>query len=261
MTTTAMVLVVALSTVQSAPPAVQRAVDELRRCEDVDDPVCRGVPTRLANYGRVSVRPLMKAFEALPPAGRLLGVVALEQIEHKSSTNALIRLSSSGTYLVRTMALTALGKRSGRSVDKALVRAMRDRNPAIRAAAAEAIGKQEEARSRRIVFTPLMTAAKDTEVAVRMAAVESLGMLGEKKALDTVLDALSSNHKELRKSALFALRFLDDQRAVSDVIDDRVLVETAGKTLARLTGVDFGTDYELWKGWWAERDERATEPR
>jgi HEAT repeat protein len=244
---------------QKTPDPVARAVAELQNCHAVDDPVCRGIPVRLANWGKHSVGPLLKGFSELPRAGQLLGVVALKDIPHASAQRGLIRLAQAdGDLIIRLLAVDALGDRTGRAVDKALIRLLRSDNPAVRAAAAEALGKLPSERTRKTVVPALLDASGDKDSSVERSAIASLGMLGDKRGVPVAVAALQSPDKAVQRAALFALRFLNDVRAAPQIMEllkarDRALVQEAGRTLEKLTGLDFGIDYALWKGWWAEK--------
>lgn len=250
------VLALAVSAEARPPNAVVRALDDLRTCNRIDDPVCRGIPGRLKNYGARAVKPLMKAFPKLSPAGQLLGVVALRGIDSKKSTKALIVLSADSGYLIRTVSLAALGERKGSVVDNALIKALADDATAIRAAAAESLGKVMRHRDMKRTVPALVKAAADSAMTVRVASLESLGFLGAVSALDTIVGALDSRQLSVRKSAVFSLRLLGDKRSAPALIellkeDDRVLVDDASKALERITGRDFGIDYEMWRSWWS----------
>ena len=255
-----LVVLVALNAEAATPNAVVKALDDLRTCHRIDDPVCRGVPVRLKNYGGRAVKPLMKAFPGLSPAGQLLGVVALKGIDDKSATKALIALSSDSGYLIRTVSLAALGDRKGRAVDKALIKALADDAAAIRAAAAESLGKVMRKRDMKRTVPALVKATGDKEMTVRVASLESLGFLGAVSALDTIVRALDSRQLSVRKSAVFSLRLLADKRSVPALMEilkeeDRALVDDASKALERITGRDFGIDYEMWRSWWSVNKE------
>lgn len=249
------------ATALGVDPAVVRALEDLRSCTQVDEALCRSVPGRLSNYGDRAVRPLVKAFPTLSSAGQILGIISLQRIETRRATRALIGLSTSSNYVVRTLTLTVLGDRPGRYVDRALIVALKDVNPAIREAAAEALGKAPRVRSLRMAVPALIQAIDDPASEVVSAAVGSLGVLGDKRAVPRVMETLSSSNRGVRRSALFALRFLRDARSVPHLIEilrepDAELRENAGKTLERVTGAHLGVDYELWKGWWeAHREE------
>lgn len=240
------------------PTGVERAIQDLQECKNVDAPVCRALPQRLANYGDDVVGPLASAFPRLALPAQILAAMGAQRIDTRPATSLLIRLAATGSYVVRSLALEALGQRKGRKVDRALAAAMADENPVIRVAAAEAIGMAENQRVHRVVVPALVRASADDSMLVRVAVIESLGMLGARNALDVVLNALDSRDTKLRRTALFSLRFINDRRSVPHVIevlkdDDHVTVRDAGSTLQRITGVDLGTDYELWKSWWVEQ--------
>lgn len=242
------------------PVAVKRALDELRKCNNIDDPVCRGIPTRLSNYGGASVAPLDRLFHELSPAGQLLAVIALRNIEHMASTRMLIGLALKSNFSVRTLALASLGDRVGRRVDTALIDAMDDDSVMIRTAAAEALGAHPAKRNLKKVVPALLSHTADAEAMVQIAAIDSLGVLGDERAVLPLVEILDKSSGATRRAALFALRMLGDQRAVSAVIevlrDEKMeVVREASKTLQRITGQSFGIDYELWKGWWEAQNE------
>jgi HEAT repeat protein len=209
----------------------------------------------LAGYGAKAVRQIRKSLSVLSPAGQVLALAALKLIDHKSSTNTLIVLAKKSPIMIRTVAISSLSNRSGKAVDAALRNLLRDKNPTYRALAAEALGKNKRNRDLKRACRALVKSTTDAIIEVRIKALESLGMLTCAQGIQSLINALGSRKKRERLTALFALRFLGDKRAVPAIIEvlrdeDDMVVGDAAKTLKRLTGETYGADYGLWKAWW-----------
>lgn len=248
------------------PPAVTRIIDDLRQCTLVDDAVCRGLPARLAAYGDPAVSALAKAFSSLPQAAQLLGVVGVTQVESPAATRALVSLAHCPSLVVRSLILTSLGDRPGKDVDKCLCDALTDAEPHVRATAAEAIGKSKTKRDAKSVLPALVKASTDPVDAVSVTALESLGLIGDPSVVPALIAALGSTKLHVKRTALFAVRFLGDRRAIPAVIelvkeDEDELGRDAAATLRKLTGVEFGADYALWRRWWRANGGAATPTR
>ena len=246
----------------AADGSIQRLVQELQQCHNMDNPACRSLTVRLSNYGRRVVRPVQRAFPKLSPAGQVIALTAMANIQDASATRFLIVLSKRSSIVVRGLALGALADRFGTRVETAIVAALRAKEATLRGTAAHALGKSQAQRKRKRIVPPLVKVAEgDESVAVRLAAIESLGMLGAPEGVPAMRAALGHRNLRLRKAALFALRFVEGaQSAVPDVIEllrveDRLMAQDAGKTLEKMTGNHFGVDYELWKGWWAAQQD------
>ena len=115
----------------------------------------------------------------------------------------------------------------GSSASTALIGALRDDDPGVRAAAAEALGKRHEMAA----VPALVTALRDEEAAVRANAVEALSEMGDLRALDGLLTALGDANAEVRANAADALGELHDAhgrtadaqrmaRALAGLLDD-----------------------------------------
>jgi len=174
-----------------------------------------------------------------------------------------MRLANRSNYVVRALAINALGKRTGARVERTLITLLDDQNPTLREAAATSLGHSASNRDRGRILPALLETCDDSEEAVQLASLQSLGLLNDNRALPRLCQALSAPNLRIRKQALLAIRFLDAPQAVPDVMqllldEDRTLVQDAGRTLERMTGMDFGMDYELWKGWWETEQEART---
>lgn len=116
---------------------------------------------------------------------------------------------------------------SSSSAGTALIGALRDDDPGVRAAAAEALGKRHEMAA----VPALITALRDDEAAVRSHAVEALSEMGDLRALEGLMTALGDSNAEVRAQAAEALGELHDAhgrtadaqrmaRALAGLLDD-----------------------------------------
>ena len=250
-----LIILLSLGPELSTSGPVERALTDLRDCDDIERPICKAVVGRLAAHGQRSVRPILKAFPALSPAGQLLAVVALQEIPHSRATAALVKLTRTANMMVRTTVVAALSNRHGPAVDKALVRALGDKSAGVRASAAEALGRLPKQRNARRVVPPLLKRLKDPVADVASAALVSAAILRDHRAEAHVLSWLRSEQLEHQKTGLFCLRFLQPEGVVPVLIEllvsqDTAIAGDASRTLARITGKDYGADYHLWRGWW-----------
>lgn len=108
-----------------------------------------------------------------------------------------------------------------------LIAALSAKKPAVRQAAAEALTPTADDR----LLRRLQKLVEDDrgDLAVRQTALWTLGRTGRKLAVEVLVEQLGSDREPLRR--------------------------TAAEGLRDLTGLDHGTDLELWEAWWqAQRD-------
>lgn len=96
-----------------------------------------------------------------------------------------------------------------------LITALRDAHPAVRRAAANALGNL---KARRAVAA-LGAVAADTDVEVRRAAVHALGEIGDRRAVDVLMGRAKDSDREVREAAVDALA------EFGDAVDGRVFRE------------------------------------
>ncbi len=111
---------------------------------------------------------------------------------------------------VRRAAAEALGALRDERAVEPLLRALEDRRPAVRRAVARALGQLGDARA----VGPLLRALEDEDWTVRRATAEALGELGDARAVGPLLRALEDEDWTVRRATAEALGELGDARAV-----------------------------------------------
>ncbi|MCP4536735.1 MAG: hypothetical protein GY832_06275 [Chloroflexi bacterium] len=115
---------------------------------------------------------------------------------------------------VRRAAAEALGKVGDARAVKSLIAALNDQNRAVRRTAAEALGKVGDVRA----VEPLIAALKDQDDTVRRAAAEALEKVGDVQAVDPLIAALKDHDGTVRLAAIKALEKIGDDRAEKPLI-------------------------------------------
>jgi HEAT repeat protein len=115
------------------------------------------------------------------------------------------------------------------------------------------------------VDAALAPACADPEPAVRCAALDGLAALGSQLVLAPARSALADESWQVRASAIHALGRVRHRDSIGPLIERMAeeqgrLVEDIGRTLAALTGRDFGVRLEGWQGFWNTWGERFVLP-
>ena len=111
----------------------------------------------------------------------------------------------------RSKAAEALGILGGPEALPALLEALVDEQPSVRAAAAKGLaelGAHDGENVRREAVPALLQALSDGEWTVRSAAADALGALGAREAEGPLLEKLSDEYRSVRWAALRSLRQL-----------------------------------------------------
>ena len=115
------------------------------------------------------------------------------------------------------------------------IKALSDDDFDVRRHAAEALGKLGDKRA----VDPLINALSDDDFWVRLSAAEALGRLGDTRAVDPLIKMLSDDYSGVRRDAAEALGLLADKRAVDPLIEaladnDSHVRREAAEALGRL---------------------------
>ncbi len=109
----------------------------------------------------------------------------------------------------REVCAWALGRSASAAAVPALNVALTDRNPVVRRAAAEALGRTaarlEHASLRVSIVESLEQILADRERTVRKAGCEALGRIGDAEAIPSLFDALTHPDRDTRWAAAWAL--------------------------------------------------------
>ena len=166
---------------------------------------------------------------------------------------------------VREVAAKALGEIKDKRAVEPLISALKDKDGSVREAAKEALEKinpkwMETEEAKRAVLE-LISALNDEYWYVREAAAKALGKIKDKRAVEPLISALKDKAGRVREAAAKALGEIKDPRAVEPLIsalkdEDKDVRRAAKEALEKITGMDFGTDYEKWNNWWQENKEK-----
>ncbi len=244
------------SNLMATPPKTETFLQELKECANQKSAFCRDLPIRISQRGASAIRPLENAIPTLPEHSQIMATSALILMENPQSTPALIRLVRTAPAHVRRLIVPALAHRTHRSVLSALLQCTEDKDEAVRALCAETVPKATPYRHRLKVTRTLIRVAQDWDLSVRIAAIGSLGQIGHPTAVPSLIAHVRKGNEIEQAAAIDALQFIPDARAINACLE---LMESAGpeltkqigRTLNRITGIDFDDDYPLWQSWWA----------
>ena len=164
---------------------------------------------------------------------------------------------------VRRKAVVALGERRNSDVSKILCVVLEtDRDPLVRAASAEALGKIGDPSA----IPALIKALGDERYMVRWDAVKALGEMKAGLAIPN-LDhvAKTDRQSDVRLAAVTSMGKIGGKEAIEPLIDvlsdkDENIAYFASQNLARLTGQSFGIQQAKWAKWWDENRDRPLPP-
>lgn len=125
----------------------------------------------------------------------------------------------------------------------------------VRKKAAILLGRIKDSQA----IDPLIVVLKDEDedTSVRIKVTEALGNIKDSQAVEPLITALMDEETGVRQYAAVALGKIGDSRAVEPLItalkDENSLVRRyAAVALRRITGQNFGEDYDAWSKWWQE---------
>ena len=236
-----------------------------------------------------AIEPLKRAFKSNLKWGRGWAQGVLERFGAPAVPFFIESLESSSPHL-RANAAMALGKIGDQRVALPLISALRDENWRVRSNAAFAFEVLKEPAARE----PLLLALEDNNVNVRNGAAIALasiggprvldrliehlkndaaarpdvaialGRLGDRKAVEPLINALDDEDDFVRTVVAGALGVLKDARAIDPLIEaipffsrrsyqGRIHSNAAVEALFRLTGKNYKEDQQKWRKWRIEQ--------
>lgn len=110
-----------------------------------------------------------------------------------------------------------VGRVLTRNVDgtKLLTEALKDKDPKVRAHAAQVLGEIRDARA----VDPLINLLKDEKAIVRSQAAASLGQIKDPKAVEPLIGSLKDSDPSVRRWSIWALGELNDAKAVKPLLE------------------------------------------
>jgi HEAT repeat protein len=99
---------------------------------------------------------------------------------------------------------------------------------------------------------------------LRMSAVWTLRKVKDPRALEALIKALKHEDLLVREKVAEALGERKDLRAIEPLIsalkdEEKTVHEIAAKALQNITGKDFGQDHDKWMTWWNKNKENYQE--
>ena len=146
-----------------------------------------------------------------PENVRDASLASVETIGSEVALKGLLDLLESGSLAVDRQArvVSALGRFKGESAAGALLRSLKNASPAVRGAAAEALGKVGTKETAAPSIRPLLA---DASVDVQKSAITALGALKDTDAVDALITA--ANAEPTGFEAATALAAMPDARAL-----------------------------------------------
>jgi HEAT repeat protein len=193
---------------QRSIPALITALD------DPDEDLSEAVSDSLTAFGTAAIGPLNHILRNGNAALRLKAVTILGDIDDPQAVYSLILALKDADDTIVGSALCSLAER-GRSVAEPLIEAVQDEGQRCRNVI-EALGRTGDPRAVDLILRMLETEAGDLNL--RMGAIFGLGILGDVRAVEPLLHALTDEYCIIRSIAAWGLGELHDERAVDGLI-------------------------------------------
>lgn len=187
------------------------AVPHLTALLDGAPAVANAAATALKRLGRDSDRPLL---DALREGDSIRRRIVLPLVSRSSATEEVIRCLDDRDPTVRALAAEALARIGNPAALSSIFPRLADENPRVVQAAVAAIQSLGSAETERLA----LEAARSPEPTVRRAALRILAYFGYASALPIFLDALRESDPRQREAAIQGLAFLDDPHALDALL-------------------------------------------
>lgn len=196
-----------------------RAAEPLvQALKDSDEVVQMTVWTALVDMGKPAVEPLIQALRENNPDVQRNAALALGQLEDSAALEALIEALMDIEHPARSAAAKALGLIRDRQAVEPLTIALRDKDVTVRRRAATALGQIGDP----MAIEALTWAISDYDHIVRHSAVLALHqilLLQTEQALGRLIQDLRQSNVKVRASAIVALGSLGDKRAIQSLVE------------------------------------------
>jgi HEAT repeat protein len=243
---------------------IEKAFGTVANCEDLKAIQCLQATAALERQGDPAIKYITPRFGKMSALGQMLALSVYGAHPGREATMGLasLVLKTKLAPAIRSVAIQTLadrfdGKHTKRLVTATLIKAARDAQPTVRAAAVRALGNRANSADRHVISL-LRRAATDTAPAVRTEAILGLGMTAREDVAGLLIGALKDPVARVRIASADGLSFVRSDDAVKPLIEslrsnDPLLRRVVSEALAFQTSVHFGDDYPLWREWWLNR--------
>lgn len=211
--------------------------------------------TALGNLkGKVGEKALINAFERETNEDvRRIMASALGKIGSAPAVSALVEALPNETPAVRADIAVALGETKTPETMEALTKVLSDPNATVRTKAAESLLRMNDPTT----ADALASALSDPAVSVRRPASKALVRLATKSQVDELIAALGDSDETVAQNvmdALIGLNDLDVVHELMEVIDSPNYRQAARalRVLEEITHRPYGSDIHQWKKWYQE---------
>ncbi len=187
---------------------------------------------------------------------RQAAIQAIAKIDNKDRKTALKEALQNPNGDVQENAVKSLVKLEVNEAYPEIAEILQNKkvDQSVRVAAAKALGEIKFDAA----VESLIPSLKDEFPKVRKAAAEALGKIGDSRAVEHLIGALQDQDIDVRSEAAKALGELKAPESIEPLIealkDKNYLVSSnASSALKKITGEDFGKDYEKWYQWWQQK--------
>lgn len=196
-----------------------KAVDPLiKSLNDKDEEVRWKAAWALGNIGdKRAVQPLINSLSDERWYVRRYAASSLGKLKDNRSVMDLINALNDDEWQVRRYAAEALGEIGDERAIKPLVNLLNDNDGDVRGKAINSLGKMKKA-----AVEPLIIAFESEDWRIRTRVAEALGEIGDKRAVDILINALigktKDNSRFVRGRVAEALGKIGDERAIEPLI-------------------------------------------
>lgn len=186
--------------------------------KDTDELVQMAVWTALVDMGKPAVEPLISALRDNNPDVQRSAALALGELGDDLAVESLIEVLTDLDYRARSAAAKALGQIGDYRGVQALTIALRDKDVTVRRRAANALGDIGDPRA----IEALIWAMDDQDHIVGHSSIIALHNIMRKqvdRSMERLINDLYQANMKVRASAIVALGSLGDKRALQPLIE------------------------------------------